>query len=308
MYYPYLKGHKNGLAGLSELAQKIAKSRAVTPIIEPASTDSLIVSFLQDFKEARMPFVFVTNPPGLPGAKEFINEIYSSMLSGCAFCKMGMMINGRTALAQVEEFLKRFKKSELCLIHFENSPDSKGLMSLIAKTPAIRTQVFVEEGISKRYLLEVDMSTKTVVISNPFRNCSQSSKTRKREFFSRSHALYIQSGFDGFGDFLFAGDESRELCLHADKEVHFPYYRKKTDEIWVRHFAWDVKGNSRAFLKMVEFICSLPQYTRTESLGELLEFNRTGCCPESQTLRRALLKHYIELMIKCIGKKQHSMA
>lgn len=305
MYYPYLKGHEFELRGLCELAPEIVKSAMVMPIIEPADTDILTVGSLKEYKGARMPFILVTNPPGLPRAKEFLSEIYSSILSGCTCCKMGMIITGQTLLVQVEEFIKRFRKSELCLIHFGNYPDPKALASLIGKTPAIGTQVFIEERISKKYLLEVDMNTRTVVISDPISNCFQGYKAASREFFSRYHALYIQSGFDGFGDFLFTGDLRREL--HIGKMVYFPYYRKKSDEIWVRRFVLDAEGNPNGFLKIIEFIKSLPAYTRTESLQEFLAFYGTGCCPDGETSRKILLKHYIELMIKCIGRKLHSV-
>src|SRR5271155_2717578 len=90
-YFPFLRGKLNELLALRELAGRIAASGSVNPIIEPVNANSTTRISLDQYVEADMPFVFVTNPQygRLHGNEQALHEI---------FC-----VNG--ALAEYENYI-----------------------------------------------------------------------------------------------------------------------------------------------------------------------------------------------------------
>lgn len=311
MYYPYLRGHKSELMALCGLAQKIAGSGKIMPIIEPVNLSPETVSTLKTLKDANMPFIFIANPmtgrkaPEIPRVK---NEVYKKIPGRNGCCRMGMIINNQTALSQVETFVESFANAELCLVHFENFSNPAKLAALVAKSPGIKTQVFIEGKITRKYMLEVDVRAKTVLIRDCLKRHYIYSSFPAEELFSDMHAFYAHSGFDGFGDFSVLGNVAAESNKNDPYlSVHFPYFRKKENQIWVKHFVFNVESEpfdqnnalSEILQRIVSFLEKHPSQARTEGSRELVDFYKSSSCQDLEKIKSAVLKHHLEIVISC---------
>jgi len=306
MYFPYFRGKQYELIALREMVDVISKSRKITPIIEPVKKNiSALSKTLKEFKDRNLPFILVSNPQVgdfQSGRFQFKKDIINPILGGYDRYYLGYILSSTTQLVDIENFLKAYPSTNICLIHYHSFNNSTDLINLLREYENFKHNIFIEHKTTKTYRKHFG-GFENVYIENSFSVQKSNKDYPEDESFSDQFSIYKDDGFFGFGDFTIVGDSYSETGGPAYVVAIHLTYLKEDDVIWIKHFISNVQGNSPvdpagkffdALEKSTEFLNCMP--LKTEGCKGFLSLHSEKKYPGLGIVKKLSMKHHIELM------------
>jgi hypothetical protein len=121
-YFPFLRGKLNELMALRELAEAIAESGKVIPIIEPVRNNANTRISLDQYTEAAMPFLLICNPvygdfKNGTNHQRLYDDIINAQLSEYDNWVPALQVFTETTKATIERFLERYEENEVAVVY-----------------------------------------------------------------------------------------------------------------------------------------------------------------------------------------------
>jgi hypothetical protein len=309
-YFPFLRGKLNELMVLRELAEEIAESNQIIPIIEPVRNNANTRISLDRFIQAAMPFLFVCNP--LYGDfkdthQALYDELINPQLGEYDNWIPAFQLFSSTTATALRQFADRYAEREIAIV-YQGFPASQETLDVLANEQVahrIVHHVFVGNAVPAEHIRRVD-EQKRVMVSDRFREQERNADYPPREFFTDMNTRRgNQLGLD-FGDFSIVGDSYSDgggpawaVCVH-----HIHYHEGDSGPLDISHFISDrTDTTADPAGKTIEAVRHL-----VEALNELLP-NDTDACDEYREmaqseewrglgfLKRLAIQHHLELML-----------
>jgi len=303
MYFPYLRGKQYELLALREESIFLANKKNIIPIIEPVKDDkSPLIKAIKALNRALAPFILIVNPQDGELANQTIDVIDEADLAPNSNGYLGFIINYKTTLKSIENFLNKYRDYRICFIHFSDFRDLTELRKIFGRHPNIEFQIFIDGAFGKDYQDSFSDSNRAL-IKDSFRKAKKNSeyKGREDEFFSDAHLNYKKLGFQGFGDFTVIGSDYESSGGPAySVAIHFTYL--KISELRIRHFVSDRLPESildrggkflEALGKMIKFIEDNPQFDICDSCNEFQSLYRSKEFPQLGHVKKLSIKHHL---------------
>jgi hypothetical protein len=307
-YFPFLRGKLNEMMVLRGLADKIAESNQIIPIIEPVRNNASTRISIDRFTEAEMPFLFICNPgygdfKEPKSHKQLYEELIKSQLGEYDNWVPTCQLFSGTSHTALQEFIDRYNGREIALA-YQGFPTSQRTQGLLADE-RITHHVFIGNTVPTEHVRSVDEQRRVMVV-DCFNDQERNADYPPREFFTDKNTRQgNRTGLD-FGDFSIVGNRYSEsggaalaVCVH-----HVHYSEDDSGPLDISHFISDrTKTTADPAGKSIEAVTHL-----VEALDELLP-NDTEACGEYRRmvqsgqwnglgyLKRLAIQHHLELML-----------
>jgi len=311
-YFPFLRGKLNELMALRYLADAIAESNQLIPIIEPVRNNASTRISLDQFTEAAMPFLFICNPRHgdfkKPDSHQSLyNDLINPQLSEYDNWIPAYQLFSGTTGAEVRQFAAQYDKQEIAIV-YQGFPTRQATLEALRNeqiSNRIAHHVFVGNGTPADHIESINEQQR-VMVSDRFNSQERNADYPPREFFTDMNTRAgNRLGLD-FGDFSIVGDQYSEgggaamaVCVH-----HIHYHKGDSGPLDVSHFISDrTETTADPAGKTIEAVKHL-----VEALDELLP-NDTDACDEYREmarsgdwrglgfLKRLAIQHHLELML-----------
>ncbi|MFH1683550.1 MAG: sce7725 family protein [Candidatus Margulisiibacteriota bacterium] len=315
MYFPFLRGKQYEIIALKELAEKIATNKNIIPIIEPVKKNlSGLVSAIDVFKKAEMPFVIISNPQvgELSGKlSEIDHKLFKDALKNFRNFFVGFIVTNKTSLSEIRNFLSKHKADQVCLIHYKTFADVEGLKSLLQEFSNIAYNVFYEKNISRKYP-QIFEGFNNISLNDGFTK-ENNADYPPEEYFSDRYDSFEVDGYKGFGDYLIVGNEYSATGGPAYAVAIHLTYLHDNEDIWVKHFVSIEKGSPvnnagkffEALGKLVRYVnANKAMFAFSDACKEFLDLHQTGHYPGLGYVKKLSMKHHIELISTLIPKRK----
>ena len=306
MYYPYLRGKQYELILLRENA-KLMKDASMVPIIEPVKKNlTSLNKAINELKTHNISFVLIINP----GYGDFetnslpIEEFISSELDDYDNFCIGYIVDAKTNLIDVEDFLKSFTDRQVAFIH-SGYPKPKELANLIKQYSSIKKHIFLDDQILYRKQFNVE-GIERVLIKDGFNRSKSNRDYGGDEIFSELHLTYSEElGLDGFGDFLIVGSEYVEGGGPAYAvAIHLTYINDEDERMNISHFVSinnDTPTNpagkfAEALYKLVQRVEEDTQIYQGKAYREYKKLYEEGHYPGLGVVKKLSMQHHIEVL------------
>jgi len=307
MYFPYIRAKQYDLAAIFEVKEAVYKSESVIPIIEPIGTIKKIQ--YARLSEKNIPFILVINPmvgdlASVTPNENIINTLVNDAFKDYKNYWLGYIIQPKTTLKQVEEFIKRFPKNPHVYIHFHQFKDAPALATVLASDAQIQYNAFIDGLVGNAYVNHFLKTAPDILIKDGFKKRRRNEDYPTEDFFYDLHRLYASDyNYQGFGDFTVIGSQydpgggpAYVVAIHlTDKD--------EDDDLVVKHFKSDIlvppssvdPGGkfSQALRKLKRHVDASP-HLNTSGVDEFKELHRTGHFPGLGTVKKLSIIHHIE--------------
>ena len=241
MYFPYLRGKRYELLAQRELADFLAKSGKILPIVEPVNEQfGDLINYVREMNAADAPYALVVNPTVGELKGQGISRTDPDFLPhDGAFT--ALIITNDMAIEDIGAFLREGPTCKRMLIHAAEAEDYREITAAIKRSKKNVVNVFLDGGVSESYAA-VFKSWNSVLIRDPFHPAETNADYRPRdgEFFSDLHLTFKEKGFMGFGDYLTIGRRFREGGSRPKTvAVHVTFKNYATNDMRIRHFVSD---------------------------------------------------------------------
>lgn len=315
MYFPYLRGKQYELLALKELAPKIGKSGAITPVIEPVKTpDGGLERCLNELWNAEVRPILIANPSvGILASDSISTEICDFVeKNGFEKFNIGLILNPTTdADHLMSEFESNFERSaKLTLIHESpvNSSDN-----LAAESRRLgRSHDLVSDELRRRRFSSFLAESTGVIMHDGFpveaRNADYLDRAESE--FSDDLLYYIDEGWQGYGDYLTVGKGWVEGGFTPRAvAIHWTYQPDSTSPVMIRHFTSesnrDIANVGGKFIeaatKLVEFLDH--HNIETEASNVMRQHVRDGTYPGLGIIKKLSMQNHIEIMANFLAAK-----
>lgn len=306
MYHPYLRGKQYELILLRENA-KLIKDASMVPIIEPVKKNLTSLSkAVDELKKQDISFVLVINP----GYGDFetnslpLEEFISSELADYDNFCVGYIVDAKTNLIDVEDFLKSFTEGKVAFIH-NSYPKPKELANLVQQYTNIKKHIFLDDQILYRRQFNVD-GVERVLIKDGFTRSKSNRDYGEDEIFSELHLTFREElGLDGFGDFLIVGSDYVEGGGPAYAvAIHLTYINDEDERMNIAHFVSDENYTptnpagkfAEALYKLVQRVEEDTQIYQGEAYRQYKQFYNEGHYPGLGFVKKLSMLHHIEVL------------
>lgn len=307
-YFPFLRGKLNELMALRELAEEIAESGKVIPLIEPVRSNPNTRISLDRFIQAAMPFLLICNPrhgdfDNRAGHQRLYDEIINEQLSEYDNWTPSLQLAADTNHGIVEQFLNRYDEREVAVV-YQGLPTSQQTVELLSNEHIIH-HVFVGNSARTAYIDSIDDESK-IIITDRFRDQPRNADYPPREFFSDMNTTEGNPRGLDFGDFSIVGDQFSEGggAAYAVAVHHVHYHQGATGSLDISHFISDrTETTADAAGKSIEAVTHLVESLNrllpsdTDACGEYREMAESGEWRGLGYLKRLAIKHHLELML-----------
>lgn len=307
-YFPFLRGKLNELMALRVLAEPIAASGQVIPIIEPVRNNANTRISLDQYTEAAMPFLLICNPAYgdfQDGAnhQQLYDDIISAQLSEYDNWVPSIQLFSSTTNATIQHFLARYDEREVAVV-YQGFPTDQGAVDSLSNLRFVH-HVFVGNSAPSTYIRSVDEQRRVIVVDR-FHDQVRNADFPSREFFTDANTREGNRVGIDFGDFSIVGNQFSESGGPAwAVTVHHVHYREgDSGSLDISHFISDrTETTADPAGKSIEAVAHL-----VEALDELLP-NDTDACDEYREmvdtgewhglgyLKRLAIQHHLELML-----------
>lgn len=311
MYYPYVYGRQYDLIALDQVADKIARKRVVTPIIEPVVINPRdVTKTLKGLLKQNISTVLVLNP-SLGNFKTGSNidmKIWDTEVakyhSEPNFIP-ALKISANTQPAEVSSFLAKFKH-KVALIHWAEL-DPKAMTVILAPESARVINIYLSSHTSASYRQVLPGSDK-VLARDGFNKAERNADYTTDEFFDDLITTYNKlDKMDGFSDFTITGSDFKAGGGPAAAvAIHLTYEKTSSKAIWIRHFVSDdvtIPPNDvnlkigQCLRKFDAYIKNNPtQFSYSDAVKKFIMLYRTGATTSLAKLKQMSIEHHIELM------------
>lgn len=304
-YFPFLRGKQNELMALRDLAEGIAESGALVPIIEPVNGNSTTRISIDKYIEASMPFLLVCNPSYGAFAsrpERLFTNIISETLMEYDNWTPALQVARESTHHELSAFLKRYSEYGAAVI-YKGVPGNASAQALL-KDASIVNHVFLHDRVAARYISAIAESRR-VMVSDPFNRQPRNADYPSREFFTDKNTTAGNPHGVDFGDFSIVGDHYAEKggAAHA-VTVHHIHFQGDEGPLDISHFISDRTETTvdtpgkiiEALVKLVAALNNL-EPNDTEACNEYREIAGAGVSRGLGYLKRLAIKHHLELML-----------
>lgn len=307
-YFPFFRGKQNELIALRELANEIAESGKVIPIIEPVKANTTTRISLDRYVEASMPFLLICNPD----YGDFANQpqqlydtlITEALLDGDSNWTPALILRANSSATVISAFLERYEDYEVALIYY-GLPASTSARALL-NAEGIANHVFIGNSVGAAYVNTIQ-DERRVMVGDRFQRQPRNADYPDREFFTDWNTVDGNPSRIDFGDFSIVGDDYSENGgpAYAVAVHHIHYQQGTAGPLDVSHFISDSnETTANPSGKVIEAVTKL-----VEALDEPLLPNDTAACDEYRDmadtevsrglgyLKRLAIKHHLEIML-----------
>ena len=305
-YFPLLRGKRAELIAIRNLAEAIAESKCVLPIIEPVNPGDSTLKSLKHFVEASMPFLFICNP--IHGTyqddrESLRRDLIYTCLNGNHNWTPTFYLNGGTDPQWFRSFLRTYgEHGDLALLYY-GLPTNPRVIDLIRKNE-FKWHIFIGSGTPLSYMRSIPPALR-VIIEDRFVRRYRNADYPRQEFFSDRNTRDGNPRQRHFGDFSIVGDHyvGRGGPAHA-VALHHLHYAENSRHLYVTHFLSDrTETTLDRPGKTLEALQKL-----TESLENLQPSNTLACDRYRQlfsnsnpstleTMKRLAIQHHLEIML-----------
>ncbi len=307
-YFPFLRGKQNELMALRELANDIAESGRVVPIIEPVKDNATTRISLDRYVEASMPFLLICNPD----YGDFANQpqqlydtlITEALLEGDGNWTPALILRGNSSATAISAFLERYEEYEVALVYYglPASPSARALLN----DERIPNHVFVGNSVGAAYINTIP-EARRVMVEDRFQRQPRNADYPDREFFTDWNTVEGNPGRLDFGDFSIVGDDYSENGgpAYAVAVHHIHFQQGASGPLDVSHFISDSNETTanvagkviEAVEKLVEALDEPRLPNETEACNEYREMADTQVSRGLGYLKRLSIKQHLEVML-----------
>jgi hypothetical protein len=306
-YFPYLRGKQNELMALRELAEEIAESGKVLPIIEPVNRNGTTRISLDRYIEVSMPFLLICNP--LCG--EF--EGNPDALFGGVMAEVSLMeydnwtptlcIRRESSAAEISAFQERYQEYEVAVIYngLPTSPQARALLD----DEDIIHHVFIVGRVGADYVNTIP-AEKRVLIADRFQRQPRNADYPEQELFTDMNTTTGNPDRLDFGDYSIVGDYFTETGgpAYAVALHHIHFQDDGSGPLDISHYISDSNATTadtpgkiiEAINKLVEALDDV-QPNNTEACDEYREMAETETSRGLGYMKRLAIKHHLEVML-----------
>ncbi|HEV7643778.1 MAG TPA: sce7725 family protein [Pyrinomonadaceae bacterium] len=248
MYFPYLRGKKHELQVLNTAAIWLAKQQKITPILEPVTKDPKpFQESLKCLNRLNVPCIIIVNPQVGELIEERVFDLISSSELADSPLHLAYILNYRTILKDVKDFLKQASPRKISIIHAAEFRKPLELNKLCSEYASMGFQIFIDGESGHLYQQKF---INRILIRDSFRKAEKNIDYAKRqdEYFSDWHLQYKKLGLAGFGDYSVIGKDFKSGGPAYAVAIHCVYRRpaENGDHVWIRHFLSDSMPDSTA--------------------------------------------------------------
>lgn len=294
MYFPYLRGKKFEFLAVRELAQKglLYKNNSVNviPIFEPVNDN---FNYFDELITSNIIFGIIVNPEvgdtKISLIQNYIshNAVYSSNFFICILVDS----NNQQEVLNYKNIYQNFNK---IYIHKKYNPIFAMNLSIFNDG----AYNFVATLIGDRY----NSLNNKVIFEDSFNKADKNENYPFESYFNNYYLFYKSKGYLGISDFLTIGEEYSKtggqpyaVAIHLSVIQH--------NNIYIKHFVSDLKGYAgdvnikffEALNKLINFV-NINNITHTEGIKEFLYWANTNHFPNLGPVKKASMKHHIELL------------
>jgi len=304
-YFPFFRGKQNELMAMRELAERIAVSRNLVPIIEPVNSNSTTGISLDRYMEVSMPFLFVCNPSHgqfAQQANSLFTQIISEGLMEYDNWTPAFQVRRDTSSGEFGAFLARYQAFDVAVI-YQGLPIDSGVRALLSNAEIVH-HVFLEDRVDTSYINSIEESDR-VMVRDRFIRQARNADYPDREFFSDMNTIAGNPQGLDFGDFSIVGDHYAETGGPAYAvTVHHINFRNQAGPLDISHFISDRTETTadspgkllEALNKLVAALDNLYP-NNTEACGEYRDMGHAQISRGLGYMKRLAIKHHLELML-----------
>lgn len=303
-YAPILRGKQFELIALRDIANNIANSQKIFPIIEPVKENfSSLNKAVDSFIKNNIEIGVILNPTVGDLTADSIGDL-KSKLSADFFDSQKFTPFVYIKKNTSQEFwniLSTFPK--LGIITHASSDLLNGGFTSLLDSNKVKVALFLDENRRLRHTLK-SKEVKVALIKDKF-------TSRKRnvdyidnddELFTEEHIYAETDGYDGFSDYTLMQSEFAEGgWLPYAIAIHLSHVNAE-NQVFVKHLVSDsnddtsnVQGKfGEALKKAVEFYDA--KQPQTYAFKLLIEYKNSGDYPGLGVLKKISVMHHIELM------------
>lgn len=298
MYFPYLRGKQFEFLAVRELAQKglLYKNNSVNviPIFEPVKNN---FSYFDEFITSNIIFGIVVNPKVVKVDYDLIqnyiltNESYKNNFFVCILIES----NNENEVLNYKSIYKNFNK-----IYIHKKYNHILANNLLVFNDGIYN--LVSTSIGNIY----NILNNKVMLEDSFEKLDRNADYPAVSYFNNYYLTYKQLGYVGISDYLTIGDAYSETGgMPIAVAIHLSV--KQNNAIWIRHFVSDnIIGRGDISVKFTEALTKLTNFiiqnniTHTEGIKEFFNWANTNHFPNLGPVKKASMKHHIELLNELI--------
>ncbi|MGB8354350.1 MAG: sce7725 family protein [Chthoniobacteraceae bacterium] len=308
-YFPFLRGKQNELFALRALSNQIAASGSVYPIIEPVNENGATRNSFDNYVEAGMPFVFITNPRyGEFRARS--QALLAALIMDGALSEYdnfipAIYIYRETGIDEINRFRANYGYLPLLAVIYCGVPASAEVRQWCATDPSIYYHVILAGVVPTDFINEINPARR-VMINDYFRRQARNADYPPTEFFTDMNTPAGNPNNVNWGDYSIVGDYFAESGGAAySVAVHHIHYTPGAPTLNISHFISDRQETSDdPSGKTIEAVTHL-----VENLGGLLP-NDTDACNQYRTmveteharglgfLKRLAILHHLEIFLE----------
>jgi hypothetical protein len=289
------------------LANSIASSGAVVPIIEPVKRNSNTTNSLERYVEAGMPFVFVTNPRhgDYQGEEHGLyNEIcVNGPLAEYDNYIPALYVYRDTNIREVSNFDERYNTLFRAAI-YDAVPVSTEVSNWCSTEDRIYHHIILEGKVSADFIQDIPI-VRRVMIRDNFRRQPANAQYPPREHFTDMNTDAGNPNNVNWGDYSIQGDHYADGGGAAmTVAIHHIHFSDNGESLDISHFLSDRQATTddpagktiEAARKLVASFGSLAP-NDTLACGEYREMVASEQWRGLGYLKRLAIRHHLEVIL-----------
>lgn len=290
------------------LSEEIAERGTVYPIIEPVNGNSTTKISLDNYIEAGMPFMFVTNPKhGRFVGRE--QELHDQLVSGDPLGEYdnyipALYVYRDTRIGEIDRFVENYPDLFKAVI-YDGEPQAPDVLEWCFEEDRLYHHVILDGRVSTDFETSIP-AARRVVIKDNFKRQPDNASYPPREHYTDRNTATGNPDNSPWGDYSIQGDHFAEGGGAAKTvAVHHIHYADGSDSLAISHFLSDRQETTadtpgkiiEAVRKVVDALDTLtPNDTRACEEYRNMVQSRTS--HGLGHLKRLGILHHLELMLQ----------
>jgi hypothetical protein len=307
-YFPFLRGKREELFALRALADEIAESGSIIPIIEPVNgNDNTMRSFSQ-YTEAGMHFILVTNPKhgDYRGREQALHDhlCVNGPLTEYDNFVPALYIRRETVIAEVDNF-NELHNDGLRAVIYDGEPISDNVSHWCSTEGRIYYHIILEGKVNAGFIQGIP-AARQVLIRDNFKRKIPNSQYPEREHFTDLNTIAGNPNNLNWGDYSIQGDHFSEGGGAAmTVAIHHIHYADNTESLDISHFLSDRQETTddpagktiEAARKLVDSFDNLAP-NDTEACDEYRQMVESETWRGLGYLKRLAIRHHLEVILR----------
>lgn len=308
-YFPMFRGKQNEMLALESLAEDIAQSGRIVPIVEPVNWNATTSRSISTFMDSNLKFVLICNPSNGNFSSDHIalaNHIDRRNLLTHYNWVPALYVHDSTGAPEIRRFLGTYGAFQVAFVYY-GRPQQQAAITLISQAN-VAHHVFMVNRVEQTYIQTIPIADQ-VLIQDRFVRAVRNAEYPDREFFTDMNTAAGNPTNVNFGDFSIVGDHFTQTggAAHA-VALHHIHFCRNSHRLRVSHFKSDrrqtpVDPGGKALEALGHLVRDLPQLrpSNTTACDEYRELNANQTFRGLGYMKRLAIKHHLEVMLSGDG-------